>query len=118
MAIPGQKFLSVKISGIIRQNYRPAFSPKPFHPGGAVGKSGKVRRRIPQEAGRGLEKLGHALEYLTDEFVFEGCRVVEDYGRLQAIQLLASLNRQIYLACGVEVTFRERVHGFFRRFLS
>ena len=74
-----------------------------------------MRRRITPEAGRGLEKLGHAADYLTDEFVCNGCRFGEDCGRLQAIQLLASLNRQIYFACGVEPSFRERVESLFRR---
>ncbi len=73
-----------------------------------------VRRRITPEAGRGLEKLGHALEYLTDEFVHDGCNF-RDRGRLEAIQLLASLNRQVYFACGVEPSFRERVQELVRR---
>ena len=76
-----------------------------------------VRRRITPEAGRGLEKLGHAVEYLTDEFVYDGCRFVEDRARLHAIELLASLNRQIYFSCGIEPTLRERVHSLFRRLL-
>jgi hypothetical protein len=74
-----------------------------------------VRRRITPEAGRGLEILGHALDYLTDEFALEGCRFREDCGRLQAIELLTSLNRQIYFACDVQPTFRERAQGLFRR---
>ena len=74
-----------------------------------------IRRRITPDAGRGLEKLGHALEYLTDEFVRDGCRFAEDYGRVQAIQLLASLNRQIYFACGVEPSFIERAQSLARR---
>ena len=77
-----------------------------------------VRRRISPEAGRGLEKLGHALEYLTDEFVLDGCRFAEDLGRVQAIHLLASLNREIYFACGVEPTFRDRVQSLLRRLFS
>jgi hypothetical protein len=77
-----------------------------------------VRRRITPEDGRGLEKLGHALEYLADEFVRDGCEVVEDYGRLMAIQLLASLNRQIYFACGVQPTMRDRVQSLVQRFLT
>lgn len=85
----------------------PAFDPRPM-----------VRRRIDPEAGRGLEKLGHALEYLADEFVHDGCAVVEDYGRLQAIQLLASLNRQIYFACGVEPTLRDRIKSLVQRLLN
>jgi hypothetical protein len=77
-----------------------------------------VRRRITPEAGRGLEKLGHALEYLADEFVRDGCAVVEDYGRLQAIQLLATLNRQIYFACAVQPTLRDRVQSFVQELLN
>ena len=81
----------------------------PFHVGAGSQWRTSVRRRIPPDAGRGLEKLGHALEYLTDEFVRDGCRFADDYGRVQAIQLLASLNRQIYFACAVEPTLSVRV---------
>ena len=111
----GQNFPIVKIYGMNQQARHFSFSVEPFHLGPAVGSRGIVRRRIPPNAGRGLEKLGHALEYLTDEFVRDGCRFAEDHGRLQAIQLLASLNRQIYFACGVEPTFQERVQSLFRR---
>jgi hypothetical protein len=76
------------------------------------------RRRITPEAGRGIEKLGHAIDYLTDEFVHDGCAVVEDHGRLQAIQLLAALNRQIYFSCGEEPAFREQVRMLFSRLLN
>jgi hypothetical protein len=75
-----------------------------------------VRRKITTEAGRGIEKLGHAIDYLTDEFVHDGCAVTKDHGRLQAIQLMAALNRQLYFACGVEPAFRERVRSLFHRF--
>jgi len=77
-----------------------------------------VRRRITPEAGHGLEKLGHALEYLADEFVHDGCAIVEDSGRLQAIQLLATLNRQIYFACGVQPTMRDRLQSLVQRLLN
>jgi hypothetical protein len=114
----GQNFPIVKISSLKQQGRRSSFCVEPFHRGSVVSNQGRVRRKVTEEAGRGLEKLGHALEYLTDEFVCDGCRVPEDYGRLQAIQLLASLNRQIYFACGVEPTFRERVHALFRRLVT
>jgi hypothetical protein len=84
----------------------------------AIQQQPMVRRRITPEAGQGLEKLAHALEYLIDEFVRDGCPVDQDYGRLQAIQLLASLNRQIYFACGVQPTLRDRVQSALRRFLN
>lgn len=77
-----------------------------------------VRRRITPEAGRGLEKLGHAAEYLADEFVHDGCRFAEDRAMLHAIDLLASLKRQIYFSCGIEPTLRERVQGLFRKLLG
>jgi hypothetical protein len=114
----GPDFPIVKVSGLIQQGRQSSFRVEPFHQGSGVRDRGVVRRKITEDAGRGLEKLGHALEYLTDEFVYDGCRVTEDYGRLQAIQLLASLNRQIYFACGVEPTFRERVQALFRRLVS
>jgi len=75
----------------------------------------EVRRRITPEAGRALEKLGHAIEYLVDEFVHDGCRCGEDRGRLLAIQLLASKNRQIYFSCVIIPTLGERVRRMFRR---
>lgn len=81
----------------------------------AIERQPMVRRRITPEAGQGLEKLAHALEYLIDEYIHEGCGVDRDHGRLQAIQLLAALNRQIYFACGVRPTMGERVQSLFRR---
>ena len=93
-----------------------SFRVLPFHKGLVAGSRRFVRRRITRDAGRALEMLGHALEYLTDEFVHDGCRFAEDDGRLQAIELLASLNRQIYFACTIEPTTRERVRSLFRRF--
>lgn len=64
----------------------------------------RVRRRIDERAGRALEILGHAIEYLTDEYVHEfghqrrGAFSSTD-GRVQAIQLLMSINRRIYFEC-------------------
>jgi hypothetical protein len=101
-----------------RQPSQPSFRVEPFYPEPIARSHATIRRKVTEEAGRGLEKLAHALEYLTDEFVLDGCRIAEDSGRLQAIQLLASLNRQIYFACGVEPTVRERVQNLFRRLAS
>jgi hypothetical protein len=105
----------VKIKGLTPQDGQSPFCVEPFHKGLVADSRKFVRRRITRDAGRGLEKLGHALEYLIDEFVHDGCRFDEDNGRLQAIQLLASLNRQIYFECGIEPSLRERVHAVFRR---
>jgi len=66
------------------------------------------RRRITPQAGRALEILGHAIEYLTDEFVHEGGTLSAENDRLKAVQLLMALNRQIYFECPEAPTFAER----------
>ena len=71
------------------------------------------RRRIDPQAGRALEKLGHAIEYLTDEFAHDGKTAESHDPRVEAIQLLMELNRQIYYECPVMSTFTERLRAFF-----
>jgi hypothetical protein len=66
------------------------------------------RRRISPEAGHALEILGHAIEYLTDEYVHEGGSHSADDSRLQAVQLLMALNRQVYFERAEVPTFGER----------
>ncbi len=66
------------------------------------------RRRITPEAGHALEILGHAIEYLTDEFVHESARLSADDGRFEAVQLLMALNRQVYFECPEVQSFGER----------
>jgi hypothetical protein len=68
----------------------------------------KRRRRITPDAGRGLEKLGHAIEYLTDEFVNEGTAFSANNPQLAAVQLLMALNRQLYYECPEVPSFAER----------
>ena len=69
------------------------------------------RRRIPPEAGRALEILGHAIEYLTDEFVHHRSGLSSTNPELQAIQLLMGLNRQVYFACPVVPSLGERLRS-------
>lgn len=57
------------------------------------------RRRISPQAGHALEILGHAIEYLTDEFVHEGGTFSRHNSQLQAVQLLMAVNRQVYFEC-------------------
>jgi hypothetical protein len=66
------------------------------------------RRRISPQAGRALEILGHAIEYLSDEFVHAGGSLTANDARLEAVQLLMALNRQIYFACPEVPTLAER----------
>jgi hypothetical protein len=70
-----------------------------------------VRRRLSPEGGRALEILGHAIEYLADEYAADP----KDKGplgnadpRIEAIQVLKALNRVVYFS-GTEV------EPFFRR---
>ena len=104
----------VKIECPTLQDGHSRFCIEPFHKGPIADSRRYVRRRITRDAGLGLEKLGHALEYLTDEFVNDGCRFAEDHGRLQAIELLAAMNRQIYFECEIEPSIRERAQSLFR----
>jgi len=75
------------------------------------------RRRITPEAGHALEKLGHAIEYLTDEFVHQGGTFSRHNPQLEAVQLLMALNRQVYYECPEVLTFGERLRALmgFRR---
>ena len=57
------------------------------------------RRRITPQAGHALEILGHAIEYLTDEFVHDNAGMTPRNGQLEAVQLLMAVNRQIYYEC-------------------
>jgi hypothetical protein len=72
------------------------------------------RRHITQQAGRALEILGHAIEYLADEFVERGCSFSDDKGQLDAVQLLMALNRQVYFECPEVPRLSERFRAFLR----
>jgi hypothetical protein len=65
-------------------------------------------RRITPKAGHALEILGHAIEYLTDEFVYEDYALFARSAQLQAVQMLMALNRQVYFECPEAPTFAER----------
>jgi hypothetical protein len=68
-----------------------------------------VRRQLSPAEGRALEILGHAIEYLADEY----CADAQPKGslgngdpRIEAIQTLKALNRDIYYsAAEVQPTF-------------
>jgi hypothetical protein len=64
-----------------------------------------VRRRLSREAGRALEILGHAIEYLGDEYAFDA-HTKGPLGnadpRVAAIQILMGLNREVFFS-GMEV---------------
>ena len=72
----------------------------------AIGKN--RRRSINPQAGQALVVLGHAIEYLTDEFVHEGTSFSANNEQLEAIQLLMALNRQVYFECPELPSLGER----------
>jgi hypothetical protein len=72
-----------------------------------------VRRRITPQAGRALEILGHAIEYLTDEFVQQDGMASSKNERLDAVQMLMALNRQVYYECPEAPSFGERCRALF-----
>ena len=69
------------------------------------------RRRISPQAGRALEILGHAIEYLTDEFVHAGGSMTAHDARMEAVQLLMGIDRQIYFSCPQVPTLGERLRA-------
>ncbi len=77
-----------------------------------LGRGGLRRRCISPEAGRALEILGHAIEYLADEFIHSGESVSAHNPQVEAVQLLMGINRQIYLACPEVRKFSERLRAW------
>jgi hypothetical protein len=73
-----------------------------------------VRRRTTPEAGFALEVLGHAIEYLADEYVHEGgisSSVGSPDPRVEALRLLMAANRQVYFACPIVPSLYQRIVG-------
>jgi hypothetical protein len=75
-----------------------------------------IRRCITPEAGFALEKLGHAIEYLADEYVHEVGRLPVTSPdsscvdpQVQAMQLLMAANREVYYECPVVTPLYERM---------
>jgi hypothetical protein len=75
----------------------------------------KPRRQITPQAGKALEKLGHAIEYLTDEFVQSGASFSSSNPQLEAVQLLMALNRRVYFECPEVPTLGERMRSLLHR---
>jgi hypothetical protein len=72
------------------------------------------RRRISPDAGRALEKLGHAIEYLTDEYIHEGGTFSRGDAKLQAVELLMAINREVYFSCPEVPTLASRWRAWMR----
>jgi hypothetical protein len=76
--------------------------------------TGAVRRRIGPEAGHALEILSHAIEYLSDELAIDSNPLARNRGRLEAIELLMSLNRRIYSECPEIPSLSRRIGSWLR----
>jgi hypothetical protein len=72
-------------------------------------------RRINPEAGHALEKLAHAIEYLSDELVHEGGELTQHNPQVEAVQLLMALNRQVYFGCPEVPSWGDRFKAFHYR---
>jgi hypothetical protein len=70
-------------------------------------------RRIDPQSGHALEILGHAIEYLTDEYVHAGGSLRANNAQVEAIQLLIMANRAIYFGCPPVPSLGERLRGWF-----
>ncbi len=74
-------------------------------------------RHITYKAVQALEMLGHAIEYLSDvsfcnESSCNESSVALEHAHLEAVQILMSLNHEVYFACPPVLTLRERWHSF------
>ncbi len=70
------------------------------------------RRRITPRDGRAIEMLAHAIEYLVDMHEHEGSLLVWEKGHLEAVEMLKSRNREIYMSCPVVPTLEDRLRSF------
>lgn len=80
-----------------------------------VGANGVIRRKITPGAGKALEILAHALEYLSDECAVSDAGEPWLGARMDAIRLLKALNREIYLQCPQTPSAGARFRALFRR---
>lgn len=76
------------------------------------------RRRIDRESGRALEILGHAIEYLADEYAFAGTSLSAGDAQVQAIQMLMAVNRQVYFECPVVPSLGDRFRALVESFAA
>lgn len=82
---------------------------------GTSGAGPQRKRRITPQAGRGLEILGHAIEYLVDDHLDRNGTFTMDDGELTAVEMLMAANREIYFSCPVVPTLGERWAVFLER---
>jgi hypothetical protein len=67
-----------------------------------------------RRSGRALEILGHAIEYLADEYVRDNSSAETKEGTLQAIQILMEANRGIYHSRPKPLSLKEWLRALLR----
>lgn len=74
-----------------------------------------VRRRVTREAELGMKILGHAIEHLSEESVYEEDLSIARKGDINAVKLLMALNSRIYAGCPEVPSLRDRFEAFLGR---
>jgi hypothetical protein len=75
------------------------------------------RRHISPQSGKALEVLGHAIEYVADEYALSVADSASQPGndpQVQAMQILMAANRNVYYTCPIASTLGERFRNFWR----
>ena len=106
-------FATVSLLGQTRAPYAAPSSPSVV----PIALRKPARRAITPQAGHALEILGHAIEYLTDEFVEHHGSMTPPDVRIQSVQLLMALNRQVYYECPQVPEFKDRCRAFLHTIL-
>lgn len=80
-----------------------------------------VRRRITPKAGVSLGMLGHAIEYLADEYAHQMGRLpIMEFAsacsdpQVEAMKILMAANRQVYFECPPVTPLYQRIVRRFR----
>ncbi len=89
--------------------------PVPARAWGVPASSPRARRKhISRRAARAFRILGHAIEYLADEFIHDAAPPSGQKERLQAVRLLMALNREVYNDCPEVPSLAERFEWVLR----
>jgi hypothetical protein len=84
---------------------------------GAGTRSPSGHRLVTPQAGRALEMLGHAIEYLADEFTLDCMNGRRSFvgpvpPQIEAIEMLKARNREVYFSCPEAPTLGERLRSW------
>lgn len=81
--------------------------------------NGKIlQRKTSYDAGRGLEILGHAIEYVIDESILNDKDSSYRHAQREAVELMMALDREIHSGCPIIPPFRERLLWWSRRIIK